>query len=203
MPRHVSPEEQQCRSTEDSLEGRTSDSSRDPSNLGTMGNPSIRKSGDDPSLSTLGTTGATLPRQEDDALTTCSEQTSVTDNRTLGDSPSDPDDDRSLSEDSDARMMEDFEEADKAEPARNPSRGGKGPGAGVVVSPDKAARESSRGAGGSEDEPPETEGEKKEAPRRSPRIQSVKGANTGATHPNPPDTSAPSGNEVPEAARDE
>ena len=136
-------------------------------------------------------------------LTTCSDQTSVTDNRTPGDISLDPDDDRSLSEDSDARMMEDFKKADKDKPTRNSSRGEKGPSAGAVVSPDKATRESSRGAGGSEDKSPETEGGNKEAPRRSPCIQSAKDANTGATHPNPPDTSAPSGNEAPEAARDE
>ena len=189
--------------TADSSEGETSDSLGDQSDLGTTGDPSIHKRGDDPSLSTLGTTGGTLPRQEDDALTTCSEQTSVTDNRTPADFPSDLDDDRSLSEDSDTRMMGDFVETDKTEPARNASRGEKGPGAGIVVSPDKATREVSRGAGGSEDEPPGTEGGKKEAPRRSPRIRLVKGANTGATHPDPPDRSAPSGNEVPEAAGDE
>ena len=115
----------------------------------------------------------------------------------------DQDDDRSLSEDSEARMMEDFEKADKEKPTRNSSKGEKGPITGAVVSPDKATRESSRGAGRSEDKPPKTEGGNKEAPRRSPRIQSAKDANTGATHPNPPDTSAPSGNEVPVAARDE
>ena len=136
-------------------------------------------------------------------LTTCSDQTSVTDNRTPGDISLDFDDNRLFSEDSDARMMGDFDEAEKDEPTRNPSRGEKGPSVGAVVSPDKATRESSRGAGRSEDEPPEAEGGTKEAPRRSPRIQLAKGANTGATHPNPPDTSAPSGNKAPEAARDE
>ena len=136
-------------------------------------------------------------------LTTCSDQTSVTDNRTPGDISSDLVDNRLLSEDSDARMMGDFDEADKDEPTRNSSRGKKGPSVGAVVSPDKATRENSLEAAGSKDKPPETEGGNKEAPRRSPRIQLAKDANTGATHPNPPDTSAPSGNEVPEAARDE
>ena len=135
--------------------------------------------------------------------TTCSDDTSVTDNRTPGDVPSDQDDDRSLSEDSEARMMEDFEESDKEKPTRNSSKGEKGPSTGAVVSPDKATREGSRGAGRSEDKPPEAEGGTKEAPRRSPRIQSSKDANTGATHPNLPDTSAPSGSEAPEAAGDE
>ena len=189
--------------TKDSPEGGTSDSSSDLSDLGTMGNPTIRKSGDDPSLSTLGTTGATLPRQEDDMVTTCSDQTSVTDNRTPGDISSDLDDNRSFSEDSDARMMGDFDEVDKDVPTRNSDRGEKSPSVGAVVSPDKATRENSQDAAGSKDKPPETGRGNKEAPRRSPRIQLAKDANTGATHPNPADTSAPSGNKVPEAAKDE
>ena len=136
-------------------------------------------------------------------LTTCSDQTSVMDNRTPGDISSDLDDNRSLSEDSDARMMDDFDEGDKDGPTSNSSRGEKGPSGGAVVSPDKATRGNSLDAAGSKDKPPKAGGGNKEAPRRSPRIQSAKGANTGATHPNLPDTSAPSGNEAPEAAGDE
>ena len=135
-------------------------------------------------------------------LTMCSDQTSVTDNKTLGDISLDLDDNRSLLVDSNACMMGDFD-VDKDEPTRNSDRGEKGPSVGAVVSPDKATRENSQDAAGSKDTPPETGGGNKEAPRRLPRIQLAKDANTGATHPNPPDTSAPSGNEAPEAAGDE
>lgn len=80
-----------------------------------------------------------------------------------------------LSEDSNARLMEDFDVNKEGTTMKNSSKVNKGLNAGAMVTPDKMTKEKGPNSEGAKNIPPTTAGVNKKAPRRLPRNQILRG----------------------------